>query len=543
MNRKLLIFIILSLTLLFAACGDKTTEGAKGNNVISGQSEDFRSIQAEKLNGSVNVARENAASFGVYEGMSFNSGDKVNVAGSSSLLIAADSDKHLYAEEETAFSIEASGKKGSTQTHIRLEDGSVLCRLDEKLSSAEAFEIETESATMAVRGTIFRVSKITGSDGSKYEMVQVFDGKVYVEIKESGDNITLSEGECCLIKIYSEGNDRFVLEGEIDSIFWKNGETEDFIVSENGSGSSILTIPYEKIPRDVLELLITAAEDGRITVISDKTLTDVLETGHSFEEQIIKEASCTEDGLATLHCVLCGEDSEELISAFGHDVITDEATEASCSAPGLTEGSHCGRCGEVFTAQEETEQLQHTVVTEEGIPASCLEDGMSESITCSVCGEVIKEHTVIPRLSHVSVNDEAVEAGCTETGLGKGSHCALCGRTLVKQEVIPATGHSIMTDAAIAPTCTEDGLGEGSHCSVCGAILTEQKNIPAIGHSESADAEIMPLCTTPGKTGGSHCSVCGAVLSEGTEIPATGHKTVYDYGYSPTCVLGGATTG
>ena len=45
-----------------------------------------------------------------------------------------------------------------------------------------------------------------------------------------------------------------------------------------------------------------------------------------------------------------------------HNVVVDEAVEATCTSTGLTEGSHCGRCGEVLTAQEEVPALGHTEV-------------------------------------------------------------------------------------------------------------------------------------------------------------------------------------
>lgn len=46
-----------------------------------------------------------------------------------------------------------------------------------------------------------------------------------------------------------------------------------------------------------------------------------------------------------------------------HDVVTDEAIEATITTNGLTEGNHCGRCGKVLVAQLETPMLPGNVVT------------------------------------------------------------------------------------------------------------------------------------------------------------------------------------
>ena len=40
-----------------------------------------------------------------------------------------------------------------------------------------------------------------------------------------------------------------------------------------------------------------------------------------------------------------------------HTVVTDPAVEATYDHPGLTEGSHCSVCGEVFVEQQEIPQL------------------------------------------------------------------------------------------------------------------------------------------------------------------------------------------
>ena len=48
-----------------------------------------------------------------------------------------------------------------------------------------------------------------------------------------------------------------------------------------------------------------------------------------------------------------------IVPATGHNEVVDEAVAPTCTATGLTEGSHCSGCGEVYTAQEVVDALGH----------------------------------------------------------------------------------------------------------------------------------------------------------------------------------------
>lgn len=72
------------------------------------------------------------------------------------------------------------------------------------------------------------------------------------------------------------------------------------------------------------------------------------------EEEVLKEATCTEDGKIQKTCSDCGKTKITTVKATGHDVVEDEAVEGTCTTPGLTAGSHCTACGEVIVSQKET---------------------------------------------------------------------------------------------------------------------------------------------------------------------------------------------
>ena len=80
---------------------------------------------------------------------------------------------------------------------------------------------------------------------------------------------------------------------------------------------------------------------------------------HEFGEwNVIKEASCTEDGCRTRSCS-CGESETESVSATGHTEEIIAAYPATCTEKGLTEGKKCTVCGETTVEQEEILVLKH----------------------------------------------------------------------------------------------------------------------------------------------------------------------------------------
>lgn len=75
----------------------------------------------------------------------------------------------------------------------------------------------------------------------------------------------------------------------------------------------------------------------------------------------VKE-TCTTDGSITYICLKCDEIKKEEVKATGHTEVVDEAIEATCCEFGLTEGSHCSKCGTTLVLQSKTELKEHTYV-------------------------------------------------------------------------------------------------------------------------------------------------------------------------------------
>lgn len=573
-----LFVLLLSAAMLLTLCS--CSEKVKPEKI---NTKDFsREILLRSPGEGLEIIHSDKSSQKIQTGEPLKSDDSIRIGTDAELILDVDDDKHIFGQEESFLRLEASGTPDSGKTRICLEEGSVLVGLDEPLAEGELFEIQTDAVTVSVPEGIARAAKINENKAS-YTLVEVFEGEAEVVIRRTGESASVKAGEAVLVD-ESGKKARFVPEDEIDTDFWKSGETAGLQLGKDGSGSVSLEIPYSKLPVSVLEQLLEYAGSGRELSVSETTLANLIETGHDYVETVVKEATCTEDGRVSLECALCGDrvektvtaaghveeeipeveptctqegstagtrctvcgevlSSSEVIPALGHQEVEDEAVDATCTQEGKTAGSHCAVCGEVLTPQEIIPALGHQVEQVEDIAATCTEDGFTNEARCVVCGAVVQEEAVIPALGHQTEELPAVAATCEKDGLTAGSQCAVCGEVFVQQETIPATGHSCKTISGRAPTCTRPGLTDGQRCTVCNKLVEAQKSIPMIAHTVKVIPGSPATCTQDGYTESKICSVCGSVLAPAETIPALGHTASVIPGREATCSKVGLTEG
>ena len=304
----------------------------------------------------------------------------------------------------------------------------------------------------------------------------------------------------------------------------------------------------------------------------------------------VVDSTCTEAGSyeKVVKCSVCGvELSREtvVVVALGHTAVVDEAVAPTCTATGLTEGSHCSVCNEVLVAQTVVDALGHTDVDpcdhECDVCGLCLTACKDDNNNhkCDICGDVMStcidadknhfcdicgvqnSHCIdIPPYDHncdwcgekVTDHDyEVVVTAPTCTTAGYTTYTCYCGDTYVANKVDPL-GHKYdntcdttcnvcgaertithtpaeaVVENKVESTCTVAGSYDNVvYCSVCEAELSrETVVVVALGHIAVVDEAVAPTCTATGLTEGSHCSVCNEVLVAQTVVDALGHTDV-----------------
>lgn len=227
--------------------------------------------------------------------------------------------------------------------------------------------------------------------------------------------------------------------------------------------------------------------------------------------KVIKEATCSADGVKEYSCALCDKTYTEAMT---------ERTDHSFTGDWLIgENGHYKKCDNCDYATQETAHDYSTEVTEKRIDATCNSDGV-QYFACE-CGDEITV-PVTQRPDH-----DFTGAWVNTSADGHYRVCKNCG------EADTTVAHSWVDVEEITPaTNDEDGVMK-TECSVCGYEST--RVIPAFKHVQGAGY---------GKDADNHWFLCSEHEDCGTRFEETPHnftEHLIDEDKAATCQEDGYT--
>ncbi len=238
---------------------------------------------------------------------------------------------------------------------------------------------------------------------------------------------------------------------------------------------------------------------------------------YTYKDPVATPATCTEDGSEILTCI-CGETKTNIIPATGHTRGPwNVVKQATCSEEGKEE-IRCTVCGDVVE-EKITPQIAHVFESTSTAP-NCTEQGYTTYV-CTICGYTYTSDYVVPN-GH-DYNYVKIEPTCTEQGFTLCS-CKNCTYRTTSNHT-PAKGH-IYEPVVTDPTCTEKGYT--TYICIEGDDSYIANYVEPAGHTpcEAVVENVTDAtCTEKGSYDEvTYCDVCDIELSrESFEVEALSH--------------------
>ena len=283
-----LVILIFLLTFIFGLSSCKKEEDS------------YRNIKIVELEGDATIKRKEKE-YDAYINMSLRSNDNISVNDDSSLILKLDSDKYLYVGENSNIDL-VSSEKDSTKTIIKVNEGSIVSEVKNKLKDDEEYGVETPNSVMAIRGTTFGVTvshfddfceityklikgkielAVIDQDGSNYN-AGVFEMNPMELINITVENDALIEGND-LLNVIDSYNKNEIEITNYDDVY-------DYISSSTKVSLNKSTLEVEDI-QDELKTLPTNHDDNVNRVVALESVFDVVNT--RIAEEVVYEQEGT----------------------------------------------------------------------------------------------------------------------------------------------------------------------------------------------------------------------------------------------------------
>ena len=222
---------------------------------------------------------------------------------------------------------------------------------------------------------------------------------------------------------------------------------------------------------------------------------------HEYGEAITTKPTCTEEGVKTFTCALCGESYTEAVAATGH-TYTDTVVAPTCTTDGYTE--YTCACGDTYkdNTVAATGHQNVSVVT----APTCIADGYT-TYTCEICGhseqgdvtaktpDVHAWGTLVVELTaeQAAANPNAIGAtveGCVVCGTKSANSTTAQKAVLINLDFETVPDIATYTGSDMYKTTYNAAADKGKGDDVLGllAYLDSQKNLDVFNNSSYGGA-------------------------------------------------------
>ena len=214
-------------------------------------------------------------------------------------------------------------------------------------------------------------------------------------------------------------------------------------------------------------------------------MTDVCITHNFGAWTVTKAATCTESGISTRKCSVCGTEETMIVPSLGHSMTATAGKAATCTEAGNSAYWSCSRCGKFFSdAAGKTEiakdswviaALGHDEATRAAVAATCYASGHEADTYCKRCGIVLAAGTTIPATGkHTYVNGVCTVCGVRNPAGGiKGDDLKVDSKD---NTIVTGGGLTIKTDEPV----TDEKLAEIKAAVENGSIVITVNNTPIL---------------------------------------------------------------